>query len=182
MSSVLRHLRQQCVAYLALFVALGGTSYAATNLPAGSVGSKQLKKNAVTTVKIEKGAVTASKIDTKGLTVPLAQAADSAPPLAYAHILSDGTLDSADSKNVTAVSSPIDGWYCMKVSVPVHGVIATVDSGDSGGDYGFASGVLASSDPDGYIASDCPSGSNAFVGTAAADGSNAPRAIWVLFY
>ena len=34
-------------AYLALSVALGGTSYAAVTLPKNSVGSKQIKKNAV---------------------------------------------------------------------------------------------------------------------------------------
>ena len=66
------------VALAALFVALGGTSYAAFSLPKNSVGTKQLKKNAVTTSKIKKGAVTASKINTSGLTVPNALHANSA--------------------------------------------------------------------------------------------------------
>ena len=34
-------------AYLALFLALGGTSYAVVNLPRNSVGSSELRKNAV---------------------------------------------------------------------------------------------------------------------------------------
>lgn len=44
MPPVLRHLRRNLVAYLALFVALGGTSAAATNalLPRNSVGTKQV--------------------------------------------------------------------------------------------------------------------------------------------
>jgi hypothetical protein len=50
------------VACVALFVALGGTSYAATKLAANSVGSKQIKSNAVTTAKIKNGAVTTAKI------------------------------------------------------------------------------------------------------------------------
>ncbi len=50
------------VATLAIFIALGGISYAATNLPKNSVGSKQIKKNAVTAKKIKKKAVTSSKI------------------------------------------------------------------------------------------------------------------------
>jgi uncharacterized low-complexity protein len=50
------------VATLALFVALGGASYAATQLPRNSVGTKQLKKNAVTAQKIAKGAVTKAKL------------------------------------------------------------------------------------------------------------------------
>jgi hypothetical protein len=40
------------VACLALFVALGGVSYAALQLPKNSVGSKQLKKKAVTPAKL----------------------------------------------------------------------------------------------------------------------------------
>ena len=36
------------IATLALFAALGGSSYAALNLPKASVGAKQLKKNSVT--------------------------------------------------------------------------------------------------------------------------------------
>jgi hypothetical protein len=45
------------VAYLALFIALGGVSYAALNLPARSVGTKQLKKNAVTSAKVKNHAL-----------------------------------------------------------------------------------------------------------------------------
>ena len=41
------------LAFLALLVALGGTSYAAITLPANSVGTKQLKKNAVTGNKVK---------------------------------------------------------------------------------------------------------------------------------
>ena len=40
------------ISVLALFVALGGVSYAAVTLPAHSVGTLQLKKNAVTLSKI----------------------------------------------------------------------------------------------------------------------------------
>lgn len=43
------------VATIALFVALGGTSYAAFSLPAGSVGTKQLKNGAVTKAKLAHG-------------------------------------------------------------------------------------------------------------------------------
>lgn len=43
-------------ACLALFVALGGVSYAATQLPANSVGTAQIKKNAVTPAKLSPAA------------------------------------------------------------------------------------------------------------------------------
>src|SRR5262249_52930438 len=66
------------ISLIALFIALGGTSYAAIKLPKNSVGTKQLKKNAVTGVKIKNGAVTAGKINPSGLTVPEATHATSA--------------------------------------------------------------------------------------------------------
>ena len=50
------------IATLALFIALGGGAYAATQLPKNSVGTKQLKKNSVTAAKIKNGAVSAVKI------------------------------------------------------------------------------------------------------------------------
>lgn len=56
------------VALIALFVAMGGTSYAAVTLGKNTVGSKQLKKNAVTTSKIKNGAVTGSKIKKNAVT------------------------------------------------------------------------------------------------------------------
>jgi hypothetical protein len=42
------------IASLALFVALGGASYAAVALPANSVGTKQLKKSAVSASKLKR--------------------------------------------------------------------------------------------------------------------------------
>jgi hypothetical protein len=50
------------VACVALFVALGGTSYAAIKLPANSVGTQQLKKNAVIGVKVKDGSLTGAKL------------------------------------------------------------------------------------------------------------------------
>jgi hypothetical protein len=56
------------IAYLALFVALGGSAYAVTQLPKNSVGTKQLKPNAVTAAKLKNGAVTGAKIGTDAVT------------------------------------------------------------------------------------------------------------------
>jgi hypothetical protein len=47
------------VATLALFIALGGASYAAVRLPAHSVGAKQLKRGAVTSSKVRDGGLLA---------------------------------------------------------------------------------------------------------------------------
>ncbi|MHB8657103.1 MAG: hypothetical protein ACYC91_03980 [Solirubrobacteraceae bacterium] len=48
-----RHIRTNAIAYLALFVALGGTGYAAANLPANSVGAKQISNHSIDPVKLD---------------------------------------------------------------------------------------------------------------------------------
>jgi hypothetical protein len=50
--SVLAYVRDHHIALLALFVALGGTSYAAATLAANSVGTRQLRAGAVTSAKV----------------------------------------------------------------------------------------------------------------------------------
>ena len=67
------------VACIALSVALGGTSYAAIKLPANSVGTKQLRKNAVTSVKVKDNAVKGADVLESSLgRVPLARNASNA--------------------------------------------------------------------------------------------------------
>jgi len=51
------------ISVLALFVALGGSAYAATK-----IGTKDIKKNAITAAKIKKNAVTTAKIKNNGVT------------------------------------------------------------------------------------------------------------------
>jgi hypothetical protein len=43
-----------------VFIALGGTSYAVTQLPKNSVGTKQIRSNAVTGAKVKNGSLTAA--------------------------------------------------------------------------------------------------------------------------
>jgi hypothetical protein len=51
-----------------------------------------------------------------------------AGPVAYAHVTADGTLDVANSKNVTVTSEGDPGYYCIDVAVPFQNVQATVDA------------------------------------------------------
>ena len=83
MHRLIRHVRSNAISYLALFVALGGTSYAAINLPAGSVGPRQLKKGAVTTSKLANGSVTPKKLDSKAF---------GGGVLHWAHVSEDGRV------------------------------------------------------------------------------------------
>ncbi len=58
---VLAHIRRNTIAYLALFVAMGGTGYAASQLPKNSVGTKQIKNGAVTKPKVDPNLVSQLK-------------------------------------------------------------------------------------------------------------------------
>jgi hypothetical protein len=56
------------VAIIALVLSLGGTSYAAIVLPAGSVGTKQIKKNAVVSSKVKNESLTTQDVKNESLT------------------------------------------------------------------------------------------------------------------
>lgn len=65
------------MATFAVFIALGGASYAALKVPKNSVGTQQIKKSAVTTGKIKAEAVTGEKVSLSTLgKVPSAANAD----------------------------------------------------------------------------------------------------------
>ena len=127
MTKSLAHLRANVVAYLALFVALGGTSYAAIKLPANSVGSKQIKKGAVTSKKLAKSAKKALRgaagpagaPGTPGAPGAKGDKGDTGAPgsaRAYAYVngsVSTPTFDPARTKGFSAVSEPQHGVYCL---------------------------------------------------------------------
>jgi Collagen triple helix repeat (20 copies) len=68
LSRVVGHLRGNIVGYVALFAALGGTSYAAVTLAPGSVTSKALANGAVTNAKLAKHSIGPSDIKLHSLT------------------------------------------------------------------------------------------------------------------
>jgi hypothetical protein len=103
------------VAFVALMVALGGSSYAATKLAANSVGSRELKRNAVNSVDIKSGAVTSAKIANGSITgADLKMAALGQVPLAARaastgsadHAGSSGALDKVTYRGVPAAVGP----------------------------------------------------------------------------
>ena len=121
------------VSFVALLVALGGTSYAAFALPRNSVGTKQIKNGAVTAKKITNGAVTASKINTSGLTVPNAlhasnaNAAGSATNATTANHAS--TADSATTATA-AVDANALGGSPPSAFEPVGNILTAVVTND----------------------------------------------------
>jgi hypothetical protein len=91
-------------ATLALFVALGGGAYAATALPAHSVGSKQLKKGAVVAAKIKHNAVDRSKVMDNSLTgADIKESSVAEVPLAT-HAAASAALDKATYKTAAGTA------------------------------------------------------------------------------
>jgi hypothetical protein len=88
------------VAFIALFVAIGGSSYAVTRLPRNSVGSTQLKRNAVTGAKVKNRSLTAADIKVASL-AGVASAANATNATNAAHATAAAGLD-----RVTYVNQP----------------------------------------------------------------------------
>jgi hypothetical protein len=84
-------LKHNAIAIAALFIALGGTSYAAVAIPKGSVGNRQLRNGAVSAGKIKAGAVTPGK---------LASGSFGGRILDYVEIANNGQVLASDPKTV----------------------------------------------------------------------------------
>jgi hypothetical protein len=166
------------ISCLALFVALGGASYAATQLPKNSVGSKQLKSNAVTTAKIKKGAVTGAKIKTSSLgTVPTATNASQLGGVAasgyqksamWALVEANGTI-LAQSGGISVQASTGSGGYWLHFpgQVAGKGISVTPWEGWEPADPGTEASACGGASVPGSVT--CSQGTNtvndAFVGT-----------------
>jgi hypothetical protein len=85
------------MATLAVFIALGGSAYAALRVPPHSVGTRQLKASAVTTGKLANGAITAAKVAEGTLTG------------AQIDLAALGTVPAAESSQGAAEASLLDG-------------------------------------------------------------------------
>jgi hypothetical protein len=116
-----RHLSYaNVISTICLFVLLGGGAYAATKLPAKSVGTAQLKANAVTGVKIKDGTITGAKIDSRTLgIVPAAQSADRA-------------TSAASADRATSAGSAEKANFATKADEAVN---AELLDGNSAGDF-----------------------------------------------
>jgi hypothetical protein len=114
------------IALIALFIALGGTTWAAVQLGKGTVKAKNLAKNAVTTKKIKDGAVTAPKI-ADGAVSASKLAADAVGPRAYAKVNLDGSLVAGASRGVNGVvTAGVNGAeYCFDLTFTATTGIAT---------------------------------------------------------
>jgi hypothetical protein len=109
---VLAYLRRHHLAIIALFVALGGTSYAATQLPANSVGTRQIRPGAVTPSKLSPGLYAQLHKKTPKAT-PKAEAAWRDPTIAAA-ISAAGQTVLAQKVVTVAADAP---WVATGLSI-----------------------------------------------------------------
>jgi hypothetical protein len=187
-----------CVALLALFVALGGTSYAVFSLPKSSVGTKQLKNGAVTARKVRSHTLLAK--DFKAGQLPAGPRGPAGPQgpngaqgatgdqgtpgqngsaLAFALVAGDGTLDTGSSKGITAASrsTSLNDIYCFTVSATPLNAVATVSQlGGSG--FATVHLNLTVGEVNGLH---CPAGTNAVVQTYNTAGAATPEPFYIAF-
>ena len=131
-----RHLRHNVVGYIALFVALGGVSYAAVSLPKNSVGAKQIKKGAVTRSKLANGAVNGSKVAAGSLTGKQIKSATLGQVPSAAHA---GSADSAT--NATHAGSADTATHAGSADTATHASAADLLGGSAPSDFFPASKV-----------------------------------------
>jgi hypothetical protein len=113
-------------AFIALFVALSGAAYAAN-----SINGKDIINGSITGKDIKKGSIPLTALKKLPVGTPGPAGAPGAPgtpgsAVAFAHVLANGTLDTARSKNVSASKKIVsNGYYCVTPTVPVRNIIAT---------------------------------------------------------
>ncbi|MBJ7358000.1 hypothetical protein [Nocardioides sp.] len=131
-------------ATLALVVALGGTSYAAVNLPKNSVGSKQIAKAAVKSSDVKNDGLTGKDIKESSLsTVPSATSADQLGGKTlrglsqWVHVETDGDII-AQSGGITVTDLAAPGRYRVNFPTDVSacGLNANVSAASPQADLG----------------------------------------------
>jgi hypothetical protein len=137
------------VACTALLFALTGAGYAAGMLGPNTVGTKQLKRNAVISTKVKNRSLLA--VDFKAGQLPRGHKGDRGDPgapgqqgqpgapgapgtaKAYATIFSDGSVEASQSKGITQamVTHPSVGVYCFKnLGFTARSALATGSNAD----------------------------------------------------
>jgi hypothetical protein len=167
------------VASLALFIALGGASYAATQLPRNSVGSAQLKAGAVANVDLAQNAVTGAKVKTGSLDgTDLKAASVGAAQLNVAGLPAVPAATTAATATVATGLAKVS-FKSATVTVPVGGnapATATCDPGQ----VVVGGGATLENDNDQFVNDTHPQGTNAWTALAFnSGGAAAPRTMTV---
>ena len=119
-------IRSNALGLVAIFVVLGGTAFAAGALPKGSVGTKQLKNDAVNGSKVKNNSLTGADINASSLgTVPNAAHATSADNATHA----DNAGQAANSDRLAGLAASA---FQLRVSGSCAGGSAIASVGSDG--------------------------------------------------
>jgi hypothetical protein len=157
------------VACIALVVALCGTSYAAVALSKNSVGTSQLKANAVTSAKIKNGTIAKGDLSAQAL-------AATHGALAYGNFSAAGALE-AGSYNLKGItlSQISPGVYCLSgFSEQPESVISSIDA--TGPEFGATVQSSAGA------TSECPAAAEVEVQTFNSKAARASEPFYVVFF
>jgi hypothetical protein len=124
LKTIAAYLRRHHLALLALFFALGGTSFAAANalLPRNSVGTKQLRKNAVISSKIKNNSVLGADILESSLgLVPSAANAQSLGGTPASGFYTKPQVDAKTGQTFVKWGVPSTGTDTTVLSMPGYG-------------------------------------------------------------
>ena len=186
------------VAYLALFVALGGSAFAAVQLSKGQVKGKHIAKNAVTSAKVKNGSLLSKDFRAgqlpagpqgaqgsqgqqgaqgapgpqgpKGDTGPTGGQGEPGTARGFAHVSADGNV-TGSSKNVAGAVKVGAGMYCVHFTFGTPTNLTATVSSNFGEIVTYANG------------GPCPGGGstyNATVYTANSSGATADRPFYIV--
>ena len=113
-------------ASLALFIALGGTSYAAITLPRNSVGPKQLRANAVRSAEIRNSTIRVKDINRRARTALRGQQGPVGPAgpagiTEHVQVGSEGQVATGSTTRLVSWSSTEPGLYRVQFGREVSG-------------------------------------------------------------
>jgi hypothetical protein len=185
------------ISVVALFVALGGTSYAALkitgkNVTDGSLTSKDVKDNSLTSGDVRNGTLRRRDFRSGELTStpgargpagpagPAGAAGAAGSAIAFARVAANGDVDAGASKNIAAVASPAgDGIYCLNDTAGTPKSIAlTIDISGADSRKSLISGTAVPAS----VAVSCPAPADIVVATVQNNNAYPPPLTDLPFY
>ena len=128
MHRVIAHLRNNLVGWIALFVALGGTGYAAISIPRNSVGAAQIRNRSITPAKLNPNSIGGSVRAWAIIRANASVVASSRKPVAFASVFPGSyviqwpirlprtcaTVANVDDRSPDSDPNPAAKWWWRK--------------------------------------------------------------------
>ena len=182
------------ISVVALFVALGGTGYAAVTITGkdvknGSLTTKDIKNNSLTSSDVKdrslrlrdfrSGELSNGQRGPAGPAGPAGAAGAAGSAIAFARVAASGDVDASVSKNIAVVSSASNGIYCLNDTAGTPKSIAvTIDISGADSRKSLVSGSAVPA----AVAVGCPAPADIVVATAQNNNAYPPPNTDLPFY